>query len=190
MSTYTIYVEPNTDLRKVLNQAYGHEHVRIVLESGHHTWFFDSNWQYDEQQGWYPDGEPDPGVHEHLVMDHPDLEVIGDETCTFPPHHVWYDPSRVKIDPRLKNLHTIMYYNYKGTIFARCGDVVPADWLHVSNIFPGELVKIMDIEMPYDDESCWEGVQELSQEARDKLTEVFPEPFETLSDIPEPSEII
>ena len=66
-----------------------------------------------------------------------------------------------------------MYHDYKGTIFCtvwRCG---PGRLGTSIKHLPGELVKIMDIETPYDDESCWEGVQELSQEARDKLTEVF-----------------
>lgn len=178
----TITVAPGTELRGVFMEAAKHSHVRVVLQPGHHSWFTNSDWEYDPNHGWYNNGPREFGEDEHLVIDHPHLELVGPEECTFISHHIWYDPSKVTIDPRLKNLHTIMYHTMNGVTYARCGDVVPADWHHVSGITPGELLIIPDIDEPYNDESCWEGIDKLDADVKDYLGNVFPESFHTLED--------
>lgn len=184
-NTCTITVPPGTDLRNVLSEASSFTDVRIILKPGKHTWAYNSRWEYDPEQGWYLDGnDGEPGADfptdEHLVIDHPCLELVGDETCFFPSHHIWYDPSKVTIDARLTNLHTIMYHNIHGTIFARCGAVVPADWFHISSVDEGELLIIPDIDDPYGDESCWSRVTYVAPDAQLELEDAFQEPFYTL----------
>lgn len=178
----TITVAPGTELRGVFADAEKFPHVRVVLQPGHHQWLTDSDWEYDPDQGWYSTGSTEPAQFEHLVIDHPHLELVGTEACTFISHHIWYDPSKVTIDAGLKNLNTIMYHKVNGVTYARCGDVVPADWHHVSGVTPGELLVIPNIEEPYNDESCWEGIDKLDADVKDRLGSVFPEPFHTLED--------
>ena len=64
-NTCTITVPPGTDLRNVLSEASSFTDVRIILEPGKHTWWYNSRWEYDPVQGWYldgNDGEPGAGI--------------------------------------------------------------------------------------------------------------------------------
>ena len=89
---HTVTVPPNTNLRNVFNKAKNYPHVQIKLLPGHHTWAFapignttltmdgismDRKRYFDEQ----------------LRIEHPHLVLTGSDRCTFPPHHIWYDPS-------------------------------------------------------------------------------------------------
>ena len=176
---HTITVPPNTNLRNVFNEAKNYPHVQIKLLPGHHTWAFCSDWEYDPNHGWYLDGPQEIASDEQLRIEHPHLVLTGSDRCTFPPHHIWYDPSTTTIDPCLNQLNTIMYHTIANITYARCGDVVPADW---RNVTPGELLIINEIDDPYNDESCWEGVDELGEQVRTNLQHVFEKPFHTLED--------
>ena len=47
---------------------------------------------------------------------------------------------------------------------------------------PGELLIIPDIDEPYSNESCWEGIEELDAAGKDYLGNVFPKSFHMLED--------
>ena len=172
-NTTVISVPPNHNLRNVFKLANQYPDVHIVLQPGHHTWAFNSDWEYDPDNGWYLDGPSEIASNEHLLIDHPKLKITGDVASTFPPHHIWLDPSKVTIETPFQHLHTIEYHDLDGIIYATCPNVVPADWHHVSHVEAGDLLVINDIDDPYNDESCWEYADNIPIGVKEYLEHVF-----------------
>ena len=96
-NTVIISVPPNHNLRDVFRLANQYPDVHIILQPGHHTWTFNSDWEYDPNHGWYLNGPSEIASDEHLhTIEYHDLDGIIYATCTDVVPADWHHISHVE----------------------------------------------------------------------------------------------